>query len=178
MATQVVNGTINFTADFAESFSTGLITAFSLPARITRSLTYTNATTGALTVDQIHAKVYTLAAAVTHIDLTSLLDLNGNTMNLARVREFVCYNADPVATHLVNVYRTSVAASSASAWTVAPLATGPNTVQANGGVVGLSDPNSLTTTGMVVGASSKYVTFDPGAFTVNLSVLIVGGTAA
>lgn len=178
MATQVVSGTINFVADFAEAFSTGLITAFSLPARITRSLTYTNATTGALTVDQIHAKVYTLAAAVTHIDLTSLLDLNGNTLSLARVREFICYDADTVSTHTVNVYRTSVAGSSASAWTTLPLATSPVTVQANGGVFWMSDPNSLTSTGMVVGASNKYITLDPGAFTVNLSVLIVGGSAA
>jgi len=178
MATQVVNGTINFTADFAESFSTGLITAFSLPARITRSLTYANATTGVLTVDQIHAKVYTLAAAVTQIDLTSLLDLNGNTMNMARVREFVCYNADTVSTHSVNVYRSSVSSASASAWTILPLATAPITVWANGGTFWLSDPNSLTTVGNVVGAASKYVTFDPGAFTVNLSVLIVGGSAA
>lgn len=178
MATQVITGTVNFVADFAEGFSTGLVTAYSAPAKITRSYTYTNATTGALTVDQIHAKVYTLAAAPTQIDLTSLLDLGGNTMVLARVREFVLYNADTVATHSVSVYRSSVASASASAWSSLPLATCPITVWPNGGTFWMADPNSLTTVGNVVGASNKYLTLDPGAFTVNLTVLIVGGSAA
>lgn len=173
MATQNVAGSVNLLMSFQEIISSGLLTSLNLPANVTQQLTFTNATTGALTVDQIHAKVYTLAATPTTIDLTSLLDLNGNTMNFARVRMFFVYNPHTTAANVVTVYK-----GASNGWSYLPASTGPLTAVAKGGFILLADPsNSLSTNGMVTSGSSKTITFDPGANTVDLSVLIAGGSA-
>lgn len=174
MATQVVTGSVGLNVAFSETISTGLLTALNLPAAINVQQSFTNNTTGALTVDQIHAKVYNLAATTTTIDLTSLTDLNGNAMNFARVRLFLAYNQDTTTSHVVTIYK-----AASNGWSYLPASTGPLTAVANGGVVLLLDPNSNSgTNGMVTSGSSKSITFDPGANTVNLSVLIVGGSAS
>ena len=173
MATQNVAGNIQFIPAFNEVISTGLLSQLNLPAALNVQNTYTNATTGALTIDQIHAKVYSLAGTTTTIDLTSVLDLAGNSMNFARVRDFIVYNQDTTTSHIVNVYK-----GASNGWSYLPASTGPLICVANGGLIWLHDPsNALSTNGMVTSGSSKTITFDPGANTVNLSVLIVGGSA-
>lgn len=176
MATQNITGSLGLNAAFTEVIptSTGLLNQLNLPASVSIQQAFSNNTTGALTVDQIHAKVYTLAASATTIDLTSLADLGGNSMNFARVRVFLAYNQDTVASHIVTVYR-----GASNGWSYLPASTGPLTVPSSGGVVMLFDPNSATgTNGMVVSGTSKTITLDPGSNTVNLSVLIVGGSAS
>lgn len=173
MATANVAGTIQFIPSFTEIVSSGLLNTLNLPASLNIQNSYTNATTGALTVDQIHAKVYTLAATPTTIDLTSLLDLNGASMNFARVRDFIVYNADTTTANVCNVYK-----GASNGWTYLPASTGPLICVAKGGLIWLHDPNnSLSTNGMVTSGSSKTITFDPGSATFNISVLIVGGSA-
>ncbi len=172
MATQVITQNGQYNIGATQVVSSGLLSPQSLPAALSFALNYTNATTGALTCDQMHAKVYTLVASTPQtIDLTSLTDLNGNAMNFARVRDIVFYNANATVTHFVTVY-----AGASNGWAYLPTTPGL-TVLANGGMVWLHDPNSSTgVVGMVTSGSSKTITMDPGALTTNLSVYIIGGS--
>lgn len=173
MATANVAGNIQFIPSFNEIISTGLLNTLNLPASLNIQNSYTNATTGALTVDQIHAKVYTLAASATTIDLTSLLDLNGAAMNFTRVRDFIVVNNDTTVSHVVKVSQ-----GASNGWSFLPPAANFLTCCALGGVIWLHDPqSSLSTNGMITDGTHKTILLDPGAFTINLSVLIVGGSA-
>ncbi len=173
MATQVVTQNGQFNIGCTEVITTGLLTPLNLPAALSQALNYSNATTGALTIDQIHSKVYTLAAAPTTINLLSLLDLAGGATVFARIRDMVFYNADPVAAHVVTLY-----VPVSNGWAYLPTTPAVVTIPANGGLFWLHDPNSsLSTNGMVTSSTSRQVTMDPGANTVNLSVYIVGGSA-
>ncbi len=172
MATQVITQNGQYNIGATQVVSSGLLTPQSLPAALSFALNYTNATTGALTCDQMHAKVYSLLVSTPQtIDLTSLTDLNGNAMNFARVRDIVFYNPNATVTHTVTVY-----AGASNGWAYLP-ATPGLTVLANGGMVWLHDPNSATgIIGMVTSGSSKTITMDPGALATALSVYIIGNS--
>jgi hypothetical protein len=175
---QNVTGTVNRNVSFTETATIGLATA-NLNEPMVTSFSYTPAGTATVQVDTIHAKTYTLAASATTIDLTSLTDPAGNSISFARVREFVVTNADTVATHTVKV---SSGAATAVAW-LPPAANAlvlqPQGAGSSPGRIDLSDPNGTGAgVGYIVDSTHKTITFDPGAFTIAINVLIVGGSAA
>lgn len=173
MATQVVSGSIQFVPSFTEVISTGLLNSLSLPAGLNIQTNYLNATTGANTVDQIHGKVYSLTTSTpTTIDLTSLLDMNGNSMNFVRVRDFIVVNNDSNSTHTVQV-----SCGASNGWPFLPPVANALVLQPLGGVVWLHDPQQALSTNGMVTTNGKNITFTPGAYNVNISVLIVGGSA-
>jgi hypothetical protein len=63
-------------------------------------------------------------------------------------------------------------------WAPLPASTSPLYARANQGFVRISDPNSLSTNGNVVGSSSKNIVVDSGAHTTTALLLILGGSAA
>lgn len=131
---------------------------------------YANGTI-ALGVDQLYAKILTLVASTPQtLDLTTLTDPWGGTVNFARVRSIVLKNtgAAPV----------TVGAAATNAW-VGPLGTTTSTlVIPAGAIVCLDDPNSLSTAGWVVSGTSKSFKVDPGASAGTLEVIFAGGSAA
>jgi len=148
----------------------GSINPAGTPAATTN---YTNGT-GSLQVDTIHAKPYLLSAATTQIDLTSLLDLFGGTANFARVREFVVFNPDTTSTHDVKIYQ-----GASNPWVMVPTSGSPAWARNNGGLYNLSDPVSTgSSNGNVTSGTSKTIIFDPGANTITVWILILGGSVA
>lgn len=175
MATQNVSGTVLVNTSFLEVMTSGLLANVNISVPLNIQLSYTNATNGALTVDQVHGQVYALAASTPQtIDLTSLTDPGGNAINFARVRDIIFYNADTVTSHVVNI-----SAGASNGWSYLPPDTNPLILVAKGGMIWLHDPNNAGgTNGMVTGGSSKTILMDPGSNTVSISVLIVGGTVS
>lgn len=174
MAVQVCSAQYNETISAFETATIGFNTSAQFPATLAGNMTLANATAGALNIDTIHAKQYTLAATTIAIDLNggSLLSPSGLACVFGRVRLFVVSIVDTTATHILKIYSS---ASNAPLW-LPPVA---NYVWAtpNGGEFKLFDPNSLTTNGYLVDSSHKSITFDAGAFTVIFNLLILGNTS-
>lgn len=169
---QVVAGNVTFNAAFTETVSSGVIQTYSVPATISSNLSYANGT-ASNQIDTIYAKALTLSGATTTIDLTSLTDPAGNSANFARVREFIVVNTSTTAG-----FDVKVEAGASNGWSVLPPSTSPVYARYSG-ILRISDPVSTGSgNGNVVGSTSKTVTFDPGANTVIINVLIVGGSAA
>ncbi len=167
---QTVSGSVLFGASFNEAV-TG-VTNYQIPLAVSGSVTYANGT-ASNQVDTVYAKVINLAAATQTIDLTSLTDPAGNAINVARVREFIVQNTSASAG-----FDCKVEAGASNGWSVLPPSTNPIYCR-YGSVLRISDPVSTGgANGNVVGSSSKTVTFDPGANTFTINVLIVGGSAA
>ncbi len=175
MAVQVCSGTYNQQLSFSETATIAFNTSAPFAANQSTNFTLPNATAGALNIDTIHAKQYTLAATTIAIDLFggSLLSPSGLACVFARVRFFGIQIVDTTATHIIKCY---ASASNAPLW-LPPVA---NYLWAtpNGGNIQLFDPNSLTTNGYLVDTSHKAVTFDAGAFTIVFNLLILGNSSA
>ena len=171
---QVVTGTVNMTANFTEASPSGALTSYSIPANVLAGYTYTNGTaTGQ--VDTIYAKTLTLSGATTTLNLNSgLTDPAGNSVVFARVREFIITNTATTAS-----YDVKVEAGASNGWAVLPPSTAPVYARYGGGSIRISDPTSTGGgNGNVVSSSSCNITLDPGANTVTVNILIVGGSAA
>lgn len=176
----VVSGTLNIAASFAQTVSSGVITAQSLPASLNFNLTFANGTgTGA--VDLCYAKQLSLAGTATTLDLTSLADLSGATVNFARVRLFMVQNLATTAGHTV-----TVGSAASNQWT-GYLGTTTSTVvlqpnvgaTSNQSVFTFLDPYSTgAATGAYVDGTHKSLKLDPGANTISVNVLILGCSAA
>lgn len=167
---QVVSGTVTFNASFTETATA--IGTYQIPAVLSSNLSYANGT-ASNQVDTIYAKTLTLSGATTTIDLTSLTDPAGNSINFARVREFIVVNTATTAG-----YDVKVEAGASNGWAVLPPSTSPVYARYSG-TLRISDPVSTGgSNGNVVGSSSKTITFDPGSNTVIIYVLAVGGSAA
>ncbi len=179
MAVQTVTGNVQASISYTETGAQIFSSAVPFPASIPTSSTnfnYVNATGGALSINTIHAKQYTLAATTLAINLFdgSLLSPSGAACVFGRVREFFVGVVDTTSTHLLKVYST---ASPAGVLWLPPVA---NYLWCtpNGGSVRLQDPNSITTAGFLVDTTNKGITFDAGAFTIIFNLLIVGNSSA
>jgi hypothetical protein len=167
---QVVTGSVNMTASFAE-VATGGITSNLLSQVISKINTYTNGT-GSNQVDTIYAATLSLAATPTTIDLSTLTDPSGASINFARVREFIVQNTDAAAGHDVTLTQ-----GASNGVTFLP-ATGGIPARYSS-IVRISDPVSTgATNGNYVDSTHKTLKLDPGANTIQVLILIVGGSAA
>lgn len=169
-----VAGTSAMNLGFVETITSGVVTTLTLPATINQSITYSNGTT-ALSVDLIHAKQYTLNAAATTIDLTSIADLNGSTVSFTRIREFVVQN---LSSFDVQVYAyslsgfTNMLPGSASTLYARAAASASSL---SGGMIRISDPiTSVSSQGILVASSNCKFRLDPGANSCSVNVLILG----
>ncbi len=175
----IVTGTITLSAAFQEYVSSGVINPETIPAALgalgtaSGTLTFTNGT-GSLQVDTLYAKPLTLSGATTTVDFTSVTDPGGASVTFARGRVFFVYNPDTTSTHDVGVYH-----GASNGWAQLPASTNPLYARNNGGFILLVDPLSTgSATGNVITSTSKTVTFDPGANTVTIMVIMVGGSVA
>lgn len=181
MASQIVNGTVNRNLNFSQNESA--ISAYQITVNVSRNYTYTNSNAGGSgVVDQLYAKQLTLSAAATTINLTSLTDVGGNTIDFARVREFVVENLNTTIGQ-----DCKVEAGAANGWSVLPPSTNPLYARSGGvlttatvvGTVQISDPFSTgASNGNVVTTGSCNVTLDPGSNTITVNVIILGTSVA
>jgi hypothetical protein len=178
---QNISGSITQYSSIVEYVSGGTVgTAYTIPVSIpdaqggvNATVTYTNGT-ASLQCDTLHSKVYTLSATTTTIDLTSLTDPNGNSINFARVRELLAFNVDTTAGHDVGIYH-----GASNGWAQLPASANPLYCRYGGGRIRVADPTSTgASNGNVTSGSSRTVTLDPGANTVNLWLVVIGGSAA
>jgi hypothetical protein len=167
---QVVVGTVTFNASFAETATA--IGTYQIPAVISSNLSYANGT-ASNQVDTLYAKTITLASTTQTLDLTSLTDPAGNSINFARVREFIVVNNATTAG-----YDLKVEAGASNGVIFLPPAAN-NLYARYSGSLRISDPVSTGSgNGNVVGSTTKTITFDSGSNTITFYVLIVGGSAA
>lgn len=168
----VVKGSTQLAAVFNELISTGVITPQNIPASLPLTTQYANGT-GAAEVDTIYAKQLSLVASTPQtLDLTSLTDLAGNSINFARVRELIVQVVDTTLGH--DVILGDAASNAFSAFWGA---TGTETVYA-GSYSHKSDPNSTGSGhGAVVDSTHKSLKIDPGSNSVVVNILIVGCSA-
>src|SRR5208337_1375716 len=166
----VVSGSVSAGASFQQAVS-GLV-AYNIPLSISAGTSYANGTASS-NVNLCYAAQLTLAGAPQTLNLQSITDPSGATITFARVREFWIQNIDTTAGHDVKV---ESGASNGVTW----LPPAANYLPCRyGATIKISDPLSTGAgNGNVVGASTMNVTLDPGANTVIVNVLIVGGTAA
>lgn len=168
----VVTGTAQLSVGFNQTVTSGLINTQTLPASISATSQYTNGT-GASMVDLVYAKQLTLLASTPQtLDLTSLTDLSGATVNFARIRELVI---QVVTT--TSGYTVTVGAAAANPWAALWGTTGTMVIPA-GSIFRVSEPNLLSTAGLVTSGTSKNLKLDPGANQVVINLMIVGGSAA
>lgn len=168
---QVVTGQVIMNASFGLLSNAG-VQANTISQSLSIPAQYSNGT-GSNQIDTIYAAHLTLTGAPTTIDLSSLTDPAGNSANFARVREVIVQNISSTAG-----FDCKVEAGASNGWPVLPPSTAPLQCR-YGATLRISDPVSTGSgNGNVVGASTKTVTFDPGANTVIINVLIVGGSAA
>lgn len=166
-----IGGTSQLSAGFNQTVTSGVITSQTIPASISLTTQYKNGT-GAGSVDLIYAKQLTLAATPTTLDLSSLTDLAGGSVNFARIREMAIQVVDTATTHIVTLGDAASNAFSAF-WG----ATGTDIVFA-GSIRYFTDPTSVGAgVGAIVDSTHKNFKMDPGANTVVINILIVGCSA-
>lgn len=169
---QVISGNINFQAQFSESVAT-LITAYSIPLNMVASFSYANGT-ASNQIDTAYAESKSLASTTQTLDLTSLTDPAGISVNFARVREFIVFNTSVTAGFDLKVE----AGGSNGMSTMLPVSTGPDFAR-YGGRMWLSDPLSTgASNGFYVDGTHKTITFDSGSNTVTFLLLILGTSVA
>lgn len=176
----VVTGNLNINAAFNQTVSSGVVASYSVPASLSMSPSFSNGT-GSGAVDLCYAKQLSLAGSATTLDLTSLADLSGATVSFARVRLIIIQNLATTAGYTV-----TVGAAASNQWT-GFLGTATSTVvlQPNVGAtaaqsifMGLDLYSTGATTGAYVDSTHKSLKLDPGANTISVNILIVGGSAA
>jgi hypothetical protein len=135
----------------------------------------TTSGTAADQCDLLYANTLTFVASTPQtIDLTSLLDVIGNSLSFARVKVFAIR-----VNSTTNGDKLTVGNSGTNEWsgTAAPLSAGgtlkvlASTATGNHGYTVLSGPN---TTGFVVDSTHKTVKLDPGASAFSCDLLIAG----
>jgi len=176
---QVVTAKVGGWAEILYSVA-GVITPYTIPVSIPFNstaqgaiLSYTNGT-AAGQIDTIHALPYTLVSTTQTIDVTSLLDVNGVSVNFARIREIFLYNTDAVAGHDFSMYQ-----GVSNGLAILPPSTAPAFARANGGFIRISDPNSTGGgNGNVTSGASKTIKLDSGSHTVTAWLVLLGGSAA
>ncbi len=176
MAVQVVGGTSNISAQFAEQALLAFNSTFNYPANMPfTSPAWVNTTGGALGLDTLFAHQYSLASTTATINLFdgSLLSPGGNACVFHRVRFFAVGVVTTTAAFVINVQS---GASSGVLWL--PPAANTLFIPSNNSLFVLADPMSITTSGFIVDTSHKNITFDSLSTTVVFNVLIVGNSSA
>ena len=138
--------------------------------------------TGALQYDLLHVKKYSLAGSAQSIDLTSLADLSGATVNMARVRgRLICSRATgsghtlTIDTTVSNGFKGFDDGTSGSKRRLfSTLAAGATTFN----VDFADDLHSVGAgVGAVTSGTSKIISLDPGANTFEVWAFILGCSA-
>lgn len=118
-------------------------------------------------------KQLTLSATPTVLDLTNLVDTDGNTFSFSVVRTLTIFIVDQNDAHIVLF---GFASTITNAWTALVSNPGQITIKpstaVNQGGLAVIAPN---TTGYAVTGSNKLVQLDPGANTIVVNVEFTGG---
>lgn len=173
-----VSGSIQVSVAATQVVTSGLVSTQNLPASITQALNYSSGT-GAGQVNLCYAKALTLNATPTTLDLTSILALDGSTVNFARVRELFVMNLASAGGQVLTVGSSGGVGSAFSAFQGA---SGTTVVHpaitssvASATMLRWSDPSNVgASSGAVTGASNKNVKLDPGANSITVQVVILG----
>jgi hypothetical protein len=177
----IVTGASNLFASFNDLVTAGRVSPESIPTVLSQHIDWSNGT-GPGQIDLLHSKPYALVAATPQtLDLTSgLLGPAGAAEALvyARVRQVWASVPDAVLTHIL-----LLGPGASNGWTPlgGVIAVFPG-LSASGGVNWVllyNDPYSTGAgVGGVVGASSKTLKLDPGAFSFTANLVITGTTVA
>jgi len=176
--------TVNLSASYSQTAPTSAIQPYDIPASLSVQYAFLQGT-ASNSIDLLYAATLSLAGTATNLDLTSLTDPAGGSINFARVRHIMIANLATTAG-----YTLTIGAASSNAWT-GLLGTSTSTIVLPPGIAAVSgtsparpsvfvagDPlSSGASGGFIVGASSKVLKLDPGANTFSVSVLIVGTSA-
>ncbi len=178
MAVQVCSGTSNVNFNFQEVGTIAFSTTGVYPANpiVTPAWNFVNTTAGALGVDTIHAKQYTLASTTQALDLFggTMLSPSGAACVFARVRVLCLAVVSTTAGFLMQLYS---AASNAPLW-LPPVAAAPLWATPNGGIVLFFDPNAITTQGYLVDNTHKSILLNSASNTVVANLLVMGNSSA
>lgn len=175
-----VSGTLNLGANFSQQISSGVIADYSIPANLALNLTLGNGTSAGK-VDLCYAKKLNLAGSATTLDLSSIADVSGATVNFARVRLLIVQNLATTAGYTV-----TLGSAASNQWT-GFLGTSTSTVivppnvgaTANQSLFLFTDLYSVgASTGAYVDGTHKSFKIDPGANTLDINLLILGCSAA
>lgn len=168
----VVSGTVQLKTDLDQTVSSGVVSAQNLPATLSVTTSYANGT-GANQVDLIYAKQIALVASTPQtLDLTSLTDLSGASINFARVRVL-----DLQVVTTTSGDNVTLGDAASNAWAAIWGATGTHTVMAGSRFV-FNDPTSTGAgVGAVVSGTSKSLKIDPGSANVTINLIIAGCSA-
>lgn len=178
---QNVSGILNFSANFQQLQS--FISQVPGAQVISQSLQYVNATGQALGIDQMYAATGSLVSTSTtlHFETSTLHDIFGNTISMARIRELIIVNNNTTIGQDLKVY---APASNAIAW-LPPVAnflscrSGTTTASNGYGILRFSDPASFGGgIGQAVGATSDGLTLDSGSNTISYTILALGCSVA
>lgn len=173
----VVTGTATVNLSFTENITSGFLGTNKAPLSINNSTNanFNQSGTGAGQADTGFGKPIILVASTPQIfDLTNLVDQFNATNDFARARGFAILNPETNAAHILTVYR-----GASNGWLFLPDSTHALSVQPNGGILLLFDPNSTGGgNGYVTGGSSKTFTLDPGSNGMTVNLLIIGGSVA
>lgn len=168
---------------YTQKVTVGVVQPYDIPTGVNLPLNFGSGT-GSNNIDLIYAKAITLVASTPQtLDLTSLTDLSGASINFARVRDFAVINTSTTTGQIV-----TVGAAATNAW-VGPLGTTTSTAIVYPGVTGAATPSpghirwtdpytTGVSGGMVVTGTSKSVKLDPGANTITVYVIIAGCSVA
>lgn len=171
-----VSGSAQAALNMTQVVTTGVVSQQNLPANINQSINYTTGT-GAGQVDLLYAKQLSLAASATTLDLTSLTDLSGASINMARVRFIWIFNLATTAGYTITVGN---AASNPFTGFLSSTGTAvcyPGSSSSYGRLI-FEDPQSVGgSVGAVTGGSNKNLKLDPGSNTVSCYV-VIGGCSA
>lgn len=172
-----VSGTCVQALTFQDYVTAGKITpqtytvSIAAPGITGASITYTSGT-GAGQIDSLYSEPIALAANTPQtINLQSLTGLGGESLVLARAREFILFNP--------SAYDCKAYQGATNPWAMVPPSTAPLWARAGNGCARISDPNSTGAgVGNVVTATSCEVTLDPGANAFTVYLIVAGGSAA
>ena len=180
MASQNCSGTVVRTFTFSEFITAGYVQPQTLNASINpagatwSSVQYTNGT-GSLQIDTPYCKPIALVASTPQtFNLTSLTDLDGNSIDFARVREFIVFNPTATAGYDCKIYQ-----GASNPWVQVPPSTSPGYARYGGGLYNLSDPTSTGAgNGNVVSGTNCEFTLDPGTNSFTVYLACFGGSVA
>jgi hypothetical protein len=167
-----VSGSVSITSSLAQ---TPADLPGGLPVRTSFANTWTIVPgTGADKADLKYAKPLTLAATPTVLDLTSLVDLEGNPISLARVKSIIGVNRSQTPGQVVQFGFATTATNAHTGIVSNPgqLTIRPSTANSPGAFAFVAPDAD----GYLVDAAHKLIQFDPGAHTIELDVEITGAS--
>lgn len=169
---QNISGQVVFSVNFQELVSSGVLVPYDIPEQISGNVAYTNGV-GSGQVNTIYAAIISFTGSPVAINLQSLVDPDGISINFARIREFIPINGATTPGFNLQAY-----AASSNGWSVIPPVANPLTIPYSAGIR-IYDPISTGTgNGNVVTPTSCNIVLNPGANTFTGYLLAVGGSSA